>query len=44
MKSKLIEYVKLGFGFYIGYEIAKALNETSGEAYSLLKKRIEKGY
>ena len=43
MKTKLKDCIKFGFGFYFGYEIAKALNEIAGETAILLKKRIEKG-
>lgn len=38
------EYFKFGFGFFIGYEVAKKLNEIAGEAWLMAKKRIEKGY
>ena len=38
------EYIKFGFGFFFGYELAKTLNEIAGETYLLIKKRIEKGY
>lgn len=37
------EYLKFGFGFYFGYEIAKQLNKTAGEIYTIFKERIEKG-
>lgn len=40
----LKEYVKLGFGFYIGYETAKALDDILGEIFLNVKKRLEKGY
>lgn len=41
---KIFSAVKLGFGFYVGYEIAKCLNEILGEVYPLIKKRIKNGY
>lgn len=37
------EYVKFGFGFFIGYEVAKTLNETLGEIWPIIKKRIKEG-
>ncbi len=37
------EYIKFGFGFYFGYEIAKTLNEIAGETYKLLKNRVKNG-
>lgn len=39
----MIEYIKFGFGFYFGYELAKALNEVAGEVYKVAKKRIKTG-
>lgn len=27
MKNKLNEYIKLGFGFYIGYNFARTIDE-----------------
>lgn len=38
------EYFKFGFGFFIGYEVAKKLNQIAGETWIIVKKRIEKGY
>ena len=38
------EYIKFGFGFFIGYEIAKTLNEIAGESIKLFKQRLERGY
>lgn len=43
-KVRLIDYIKLGFGFFIGYEVAKNLNEIAGEIYKVAKERIKKGY
>lgn len=43
-RPRLIDCIKLGFGFFIGYEAAKALNEIAGETYTILKERIKKGY
>ena len=50
-KIRLIDCIKLGFGFFIGYEvaknlneIAKNLNEIAGEVYKVAKERITKGY
>lgn len=40
---KFLEYVKLGFGLFIGYELAKSANEIAGEVYTILKKRIKEG-
>ena len=37
------EYIKLGFGFFIGYELAKTLNEIGGEVITLFKKRVKTG-
>ncbi len=42
-KPKLKDYIKLGFGFFIGYEVAKKLNEIAGEIYVIAKERITKG-
>lgn len=44
MKNSLWQNIKFGFGIFIGYEVAKNLNEIAGEVYILLKKRIKKGY
>lgn len=41
---KLFDCIKIGFGFFIGYETAKTLNEILGEVYPAFKKRIQKGY
>lgn len=37
MKGRLLDYIKIGFGFYIGYSIAKALDEKFGVAYKQSK-------
>ena len=41
---RLIDYVKFGFGFYVGYESAKKVVSIGKELYPLLKDRIKKGY
>lgn len=41
---RLIDYVKFGFGFYIGYETAKELSEKVKEIYPIVKDRFKKGY
>ena len=41
---KIKDGIKLGFGFYIGYEIARNLDNLAAEVYKLIKKRIERGY
>lgn len=41
---KLKDYIKAGFGFYIGYEIAKSLDDVGGEIFKLIKKRIKDGH
>ena len=38
-KVRLIDCIKLGFGFFIGYEVAKNLNEIAGEVYKVAKER-----
>ncbi len=43
-RIKLIDCIKIGFGFFIGYEVAKNLNEIAGETYQILKKRVKQGY
>lgn len=43
-KVRLIDCIKLGFGFFIGYEVTKNLNEIAGEVYKVAKERIKKGY
>ena len=43
-KVRLIDCIKLGCGFFIGYEVAKNLNEIAGEVYKVAKERITKGY
>ena len=43
-RVRLIDCIKLGFGFFIGYEVAKNLNEIVGEVYKVAKERITKGY
>lgn len=37
------EYIKFGMGFFVGYELAKAINEIAGEVYTIVKDRIKKG-
>lgn len=41
---RLIDYVKFGFGFYIGYETAKEISKVVKEMYPVVKDRIKKGY
>lgn len=41
---KLIESIKFGFGFCIGYEFGKIVIETAKEVYPAVKKRIKQGY
>lgn len=41
---KFIEYVKFGFGFYVGYEVGKKLTEVVKEVYPVIKERFKKGY
>lgn len=41
---KLFDSIKFGFGFYIGYELAKSINDNLKEMYPVIKARIEKGY
>lgn len=36
---KLITAIKFGFGFYIGYELAKTIYKVLGETYILLKEK-----
>lgn len=43
-KMRLIDCIKIGFGFFIGYEVAKNLNDISGQVYKMFKKRIKDGY
>lgn len=43
-RIRLIDCIKLGVGFFIGYEVAKNLNEIAGETYKIVKERIKKGY
>lgn len=38
------EYVKFGFGFFIGYELARSINEWGSNAIKVLVERIKKGY
>lgn len=44
VKIRFIDCIKVGAGFFIGYEIAKNLNEVAGEVYKVVKERITKGY
>lgn len=44
MKIKLTECIKFGFGFFIGYELARNLNDVSADAIKVLVERIKKGY
>ena len=39
-----MEYFKFGFCFYVGYEVAKKLNEVLGVVYPKVKEHIKKGY
>lgn len=41
---KIKDGIKFGFGFYIGYEIARNLDSLAAEVYKMIKNRIEKGY
>ena len=41
---KLRDYIKLGFGFYIGYELARNMDDLAAEVYKIVKKRIKDGY
>lgn len=41
---KIRDGIKFGFGFFIGYEIAKNLDELAAEVYKIIKKRIKNGY
>lgn len=41
---KFVDCIKLGFGFFIGYEVAKNCNEIAGELYKVFKNRIKNGY
>lgn len=41
---KFTDYVKLGFGFYVGYELAKAARDVAGDVVDVIKKRIRNGY
>lgn len=38
---KLKDYIKFGFGFYIGYEIARNLDSLGGEIFKMIKNRKE---
>lgn len=44
IKIRLIDCIKIGVGFFIGYEMAKNTNEIAGEIYKIAKERIKKGY
>lgn len=44
IRIRLIDCIKIGVGFFIGYEIAKNTNEIAGEVYNIVKERIKKGY
>lgn len=37
------EYIKLGIGFYIGYELATVVNNILGEVVPIIKNRIKNG-
>lgn len=41
---KLFDYIKLGFGFYIGYQFAKVCDANLGKFVKEFKTRVEKGY
>ena len=43
MGIKVRDFIKLGFGFYLGYELAKTINDIGGEYCKLLLERIKKG-
>lgn len=40
---KITDCIKLGFGFYIGYELAKNLDDIFGTVYKMLKERVNNG-
>lgn len=42
MPNKLLNYIKLGFGVYFGYTLAKNLDSVLGEIYLTLKRNREK--
>ena len=44
MKVRIIDCIKIGFGFYIGYEIAKSLDKPFRESCKLFRDRIKNGY
>lgn len=39
MKFKLFDCIKLGFGFYIGHEMGRALDSWLGELYAQFERR-----
>lgn len=41
MQFKLFDAIKLGFGFYIGHEMARVLDGNLGEIFSQLQNRIQ---
>lgn len=43
-KMKLMDCIKFGFGFYVGYETAKEISKVVKEVYPILKKRIKEGH
>ena len=44
MKIKLFDCLKIGFGFYFGYEIAHKVNDILGVVYPVIRDRIKNGY
>ena len=41
---KIFDAIKIGFGFYFGYEIANKINDILGTIYPVIKNRIKNGY
>lgn len=41
---KLFDYIKFGFGFYIGYETAKKVKDVVKETYPVVIEKFKKGY
>lgn len=44
MKMRIIDWIKLGIGLYVGHEIAKQTDKALGEVFALVKERIKNGY
>lgn len=40
---RLVDVIKFGFGFYVGYEIAKNLDDIAGTLYKAFKNRVQNG-